>query len=89
MAILVLDRLRTGCMIRTESEQVHERHTTMSNMSYCRFQNTLSDLSDCVEHMDDTDLSDEERRAMQKLIDVCATITGHYGEGTEAFHDED
>ena len=39
--------------------------------------------------MDDTDLSDEERRAMLKLIDVCANIARHYGEGTEAFHDED
>jgi hypothetical protein len=25
-------------------------------MSYCRFQNTLADLRDCAEHMNDDDL---------------------------------
>lgn len=32
----------------------------MSNMSYCRFQNTLGDLGDCYENMDDNDLSKDE-----------------------------
>lgn len=43
----------------------------MSNMSYCRFQNTLPDFRDCIEHWYDGDLSDEEKRArkrMKKLI---------------------
>lgn len=26
----------------------------MPNMSYCRFSNTLGDLRDCVEHLDDS-----------------------------------
>ena len=27
----------------------------MSNMSYCRFENTASDLRDCLKHWDDLD----------------------------------
>ena len=48
----------------------------MSNMGYCRFQNTLSDLRDCYENMyDDVDkLSPEEKRARKKLIKVCSDI---------------
>lgn len=50
----------------------------MSNMSYCRFQNTLSDLRDCKEALDDisdlSELSDDEARAAKRLINVCTTI---------------
>ena len=45
----------------------------MSNMSYCRFQNTLRDLRDCYENMDE-ELSDEENRARKQLIILCETI---------------
>lgn len=48
------------------------------NMSYCRFQNTLMDLRDCQEHMDDGDLSEEERDARRELIDVCWRIAQDY-----------
>ena len=51
----------------------------MANMDHCRFQNTLMDLRDCQEHMDDRDLSDEERDARQELIDVCWRIAKDYG----------
>lgn len=50
------------------------------NMSYCRFQNTLQDLRDCQENMDDHDLSDDERRARKELIDVCWRIAQDYGD---------
>ena len=48
----------------------------MGNMSYCRFENTLSDLEDCFNSMSDysskeewlDSLSDEERRAAKKLL---------------------
>lgn len=48
------------------------------NMAYCRFQNTLQDLRDCQEHMDDDDLSEEERDAREELIDVCWRIAQEY-----------
>lgn len=47
----------------------------MSNMSYCRFRNTLEDLRDCREHMNDKDLLDDEARARKHLIELCEEIT--------------
>mgnify|MGYP007125694611 CR=1 FL=1 len=50
----------------------------MTNMSYCRFQNTLADLSDCVEFIyDDTALAEAsfaERKACAKLVALCKSI---------------
>lgn len=46
----------------------------MANMSYCRFQNTLPDLKDCYDYIDDDDLSEEEKRARKKLIKICREI---------------
>jgi hypothetical protein len=44
----------------------------MSNMSYCRFQNTLSDLRDCEEALDETnnleDLGEDEERAAKAVL---------------------
>jgi len=51
----------------------------MSNMSYCRFQNTLEDLKDCKEHINDTrDMSDDEKRARNRLVNVCRMIVEDY-----------
>lgn len=51
----------------------------MSNMSYCRFQNTLTDLCDCYEALGEInsldDLSDEEKRAAKCLIKICVDIS--------------
>lgn len=53
----------------------------MGNMSYCRFQNTLSDLDDCYEAMgnmmdvDEENLSIEEKRAKKALIKMCGDIS--------------
>ena len=45
------------------------------NMSYCRFQNTLEDLKDCWENIDDnTDLSESETKARLRLIKLCKRI---------------
>jgi len=49
----------------------------MSNMSYCRFQNTLEDLKDCQAHMDD-DLSLEEDSARDNLIKFCKKISDEF-----------
>lgn len=46
----------------------------MSNMSYCRFENTLKDLRDCDEHLFDNDLSEEEEKARERLIQLCKKI---------------
>lgn len=52
----------------------------MSNMSYCRFQNTLSDLRDCYEALQsDETLSRDEHEAMEMLVDVCTRISGEFG----------
>jgi len=49
-------------------------------MSYCRFENTLRDLADCEEHLNDNveDLSESEQRARQRLIEMCSDITENY-----------
>lgn len=57
----------------------------MSNMSYCRFENTQHDLKDCENHLFDTDLSKTELRARQELIDLCRSIVDQVNqdEGTD------
>lgn len=54
----------------------------MANMSYCRFQNTLLDLQDCMSHLEDApeDLSDDERIARAHLIELCANVACDYAE---------
>lgn len=55
----------------------------MSNMSYCRFRNTLKDLLDCQEALDNMSRSKlrelmeedpEEGRAAHQLVDLCLTV---------------
>lgn len=53
----------------------------MSNMSYCRFQNTSKDLSDCEQALEsfltdepNAELSPEELRAAASLIATCVRI---------------
>ena len=46
----------------------------MSNMSYCRFENTLNDLRDCYRNFDSEELSDSETIARQKLVELCQEI---------------
>lgn len=52
----------------------------MPNMTYCRFQNTLADLRDCYDAMDEEELSEEEQKARQRLISLCSDITSDYGD---------
>ena len=52
----------------------------MANMSYCRFQNTLGDLRDCYEAMEDMDLSEDEEKAKARIIKLCQKIVADYGE---------
>lgn len=46
----------------------------MSNMSYCRFQNTVIDLEDCAANIDETLESEDEKRARKRLIKLCKQI---------------
>lgn len=51
----------------------------MSNMSYCRFQNTLRDLRECDEALDEIEgdlsqLSQDEQYAAKWLIELCQRI---------------
>ena len=51
----------------------------MSNMSYCRFQNTARDLNECVEIGWGEDLSPEEERAKQRIIRLAREIVSAEG----------
>lgn len=61
----------------------------MSNMSYCRHQNTLGDLQDCAsdleERMDTSvdepmePLSDDERHARKRLFETMAMMFEQLG----------
>ena len=42
-------------------------------MRYCRFENTLIDLRDCMEHMDE-ELSSNEEKCRVDLIELCEIL---------------
>jgi hypothetical protein len=46
----------------------------MSNMSYCRFGNTLIDFKECADAIDETGLSEDENKARIKLIKGAAEM---------------
>ena len=50
----------------------------MSNMCYCRFNNTLYDLRDCIEHIEDRDLSDEEAQQRFHLLEAMVETVYEY-----------
>ena len=52
----------------------------MANMSYCRFENTLTDLHDCLNHIDDELESETEKKARKKLVKLCQRIIDAYPE---------
>jgi len=48
----------------------------MGNMSYCRFENTLRDLQDCVNAIESGDYNEDgiqgyELDAVQELLETC------------------
>lgn len=61
----------------------------MANMSYCRFYNTVMDLEDCAEHMDDDLESVEEERARKRLLKLCVQIALDSGLVEECEPDDD
>ncbi len=45
----------------------------MANMGYCRFENTVRDLEDCYNHLDD-DLEGMEKANRLALVKLCEQI---------------
>jgi len=53
----------------------------MSNMSYCRFENTLRDLKDChhaLQDCRDEEMNSSEIKARQRLISLCRDIAEEF-----------
>jgi hypothetical protein len=53
----------------------------MSNMSYCRFQNTSRDLADCGEALEEDgiyNLEGDELRCAVRLIQLCRDIAEQF-----------
>lgn len=58
----------------------------MSNLSYCRFQNTVPDLSDCADALEEIDgnlaeLSEDEAHAADRLIQLCHRVAERFSGG--------
>lgn len=51
----------------------------MSNMSYCRFRNTLNDLRECSDNFDEAE-SEEEQKARERLLKLCRKMVSDYWE---------
>jgi hypothetical protein len=50
----------------------------MPNMSYCRFENTVKDMRDCINAIEDgetDELSNYEIRALEEFLDLARDIT--------------
>lgn len=54
------------------------------NMSYCRFENTVNDMIDCIENMDITEMaSKQEKEARKKFVELCVEVVENYGHEVE------
>lgn len=51
----------------------------MSNMSYCRFTNTVRDLHDCNDNIEEN-MSEAENKSRLQLIKLCVEIALNYGD---------
>ena len=62
----------------------------MANMSYCRFENTKSDLYDCVNALEEdglNDLSEMEKRSAENMYWLCQQYIDAYEEAKEYEND--
>ena len=49
------------------------------NMAHCRYQNTVEDMLDAIEHLNDVDdLSEEEIVARRKFIWLCHAVAENW-----------
>ena len=45
------------------------------NMSYCRFENTVNDMIDCINNMEiDEYASTYEKRARKEFVELCVQV---------------
>jgi len=60
----------------------------MSNMSYCRFENTAADLQDCLEAIEDRKINDlgsqYEVDALEELLRLCEEVVSYKNEIEDA-----
>ena len=63
----------------------------MANMSYCRFNNTLSDLEDCRDALREGNISSlAEKRKAKRLLAVCREIADNFDEDyIDSIHTDD
>tara|TARA_R110001583_G_C5452074_1_gene391014 strand:- start:171 stop:425 length:255 start_codon:yes stop_codon:yes gene_type:complete len=59
------------------------KNKTMANMSYCRFENTLGDLQDCHEALENIyeeiqDMSTYEKQSLIPFIELCKEIANEF-----------
>lgn len=53
----------------------------MANMSYCRFENTLADMKDCLEHIHDeidVELNPDEHEAREEMLEIAKRIVDEH-----------
>lgn len=60
----------------------------MANMAHCRFSNTVTDLQDCYDHIDDDLRSDAEIRAHARLVTLCRQIAALFDDEADDALDE-
>ena len=54
------------------------------NMSYCRFENTVNDMIDCISNMElDEYASEHEKRARKRFVELCAQVAKDYSDELE------
>jgi len=62
----------------------------MSNMSYCRFENTAKDLQDCLEAIEKGEINDlgsqYEVDALEQLLDLCKEVVAWKDEIEDAVY---
>lgn len=62
----------------------------MSNMSYCRFENTYRDMIDCNEHLWDEGLSSDEDNNRKWFIELCREVAEQFeGEDLDLLNGEE
>ena len=51
----------------------------MGNMSYCRFENTMIDLKDCLRHIDCKAENSYDESARQEMLELFREINEDWG----------
>ena len=58
------------------------------NMSYCRFENTVNDMIDCINNMDISEFASEyEKQARKTFVKLCAQVVKDYGKELEEYNE--